>query len=138
MKTSRPVLVIQLPSMFNLTQARDFLSEVEPILTADRPRIVFECSEVQHIDSAGVDMLVQCLEMVMQRDGDLKLAALTPQASVILELTRVDRLFETFENVSDAVESFHGFPIHGTPQSTDAWFADVVPETRHADERLAG
>jgi len=98
--------------------------------------VVFECSEVRLIDSAGVDMLVQCLEMVMQRDGDLKLAALTPEARVILELTRIDRLFEIFENAPDAVESFHGFPVHSAPQS-DAWYAGVFPENGHATDRLA-
>jgi anti-sigma B factor antagonist len=138
MKNSRPVLVIQLPSIVNLRQAREFLSEVEPILTADRPRVVFECSEVRQIDSAGVDMLVQCLEIVMQRDGDLKLAALTPQAKVILELTRIDRLFEIFENVSDAVESFHGFPVQSVPQSADSWYTDLMPENGHSTDRLAG
>jgi hypothetical protein len=30
---------------------------------------------------------------------------------VILELTRVDRLFEIFEKPHDAVESFHRFPV---------------------------
>ena len=94
MKTGRPVLVMQLPERLNLTEARGFLPEVMAVLRNDRPLIVFDFSEVQQIDSAGVEMLLKCLERVMSLDGDLKLAALTPQASVILELTRVDRLFE--------------------------------------------
>jgi hypothetical protein len=39
----------------------------------------------------------------------LKLAKLSPQAAVILELTRTDRLFEIFETSSDAVKSFQRF-----------------------------
>ena len=91
MKTGRPVLVMQLPTRLNLSEAREFLPEVMCVLKNDRPHIVFDFSEVQQIDSAGVEMLLKCLERVMSLDGDLKLAALTPQASVILELTRVDR-----------------------------------------------
>ena len=45
----------------------------------------------------------------MKRDGDVKLASLSPHAAVILEMTRTDRLFEVYETASDAVRSFSGF-----------------------------
>ncbi len=137
MNTNRPVLVIQLPRKLNSGQARHFLSEIEPILTADRPRIVFDFSEVAQIDSAGVDMLVRSLEMVMQSDGDLKIAALTPEAGVVLELTRVDRLFEIFLTASDAVESFQGFPAHNVAANSYAWYTPAFPDNMRG-ERLAG
>jgi hypothetical protein len=64
---------------------------------------------VIQLDAAGVDMLLQCMSEVMKRDGDLKLAAVSPQAAVILELTRTDRLFEIYETAADAVRSFSRF-----------------------------
>jgi anti-sigma B factor antagonist len=135
MKTGRPVLVMQLPARLNLTQAREFLPEVMAILKSDRPRLVFDFSEVRHIDSAGVEMLLKCLEKVMRLDGDLKLAGLTPEASIILELTRVDRLFEIFASVDEAVDSFNGFSMQDMPHSaTGAFF----PTSEPADDRLAG
>ncbi len=139
MKTGRPVLVMQLPTRLNLSEAREFLPEVMCVLKNDRPHVVFDFSEVQQIDSAGVEMLLKCLERVMSLDGDLKLAALTPQASVILELTRVDRLFEIFATVDDAVESFRGFMVQDTPQPSHAWYTARFPDHEHATrERLAG
>ncbi len=136
MNNHRPVLVIQLPRKLNSGLARHFLSEIEPILTADRPRVVFDFSEVAQIDSAGVDMLVRSLEMVMQSDGDLKIASLTPEAGVILELTRVDRLFEIFATASEAVDSFQGFPAHNVPANASAWYTPAFPA--NGQERLAG
>ena len=61
----------------------------------------------------------------MKRDGDVKLASLSPHAAVILEMTRTDRLFEIYDTASDAVRSFSGFlpnamrehPQWGTPAS---------------------
>jgi|SRR5689334_17011635 len=137
MKTGRPVLVMQLPERLNLTEARGFLPEVMAVLRNDRPLIVFDFSEVQQVDSAGVEMLLKCLERVMSLDGDLKLAALTPQASVILELTRVDRLFEVFASVEAAVESFRGFSLREAPQSA-AWYAQLPGNGRAVNDRLAG
>ena len=109
MGTSRPVIVKRMPERINLQQAREFLREVQPLLSSDRPQLVFDFSSVRRMDAAGVDMLLECMADVMKYDGDLKLAALSAQAAVVLELTRADRLFEIYETVSDAVRSFSGF-----------------------------
>lgn len=138
MKTGRPVLVMQLPTRLNLSEAREFLPEIMSILKNDRPHIVFDFSEVEQIDSAGVEMLLKCLERVMSLDGDLKLAALTPQASVILELTRVDRLFEIFASVDEAAESFRGFMVQDAPKSASTWFAAPPFPAKGTSDRLAG
>jgi len=53
----------------------------------------------------------------MKRNGDVKLASIPPGATAILELTRVDRLFEAFESAADAVNSFHQFPMKPFEQS---------------------
>lgn len=109
METNRPVVVKRVPERMNLKSARAFLREIEPILNCDRPQVVFDCSLVQQIDAAGVEMLLECLSRVIRRDGDLKLAALSPQVAVILEMTRTDRLFEIYESFSEAVLSFSRF-----------------------------
>lgn len=93
----------------NLKQARSFLKEVEPFLYSDRPQVVFDMSQVRHIDAAGVDVLLRCMREAMKRDGDVKLASLSPQAAVVLELTRTGRLFEIYETSTQAVKSFSSF-----------------------------
>lgn len=79
------------------------------------------------MESTGVEMLLRCLEEVLKRDGDLKLAALSPEAEVILELMRVARVFETFQNCEDAVRSFNAIPADAVPQNTP-WYSDVFGE----------
>src|SRR5579884_1076358 len=106
METTRPVIVKRIPDRLNQRQARTFLNEIQPFLNADRPQLVFDCSQIRQMDAAGVDMLLHCMAAVMKRDGELKLAAVSPQAAVVLELTRTDRLFEVFETSGDAVRSF--------------------------------
>jgi anti-sigma B factor antagonist len=109
METSRPVVVKHLPERVNQKHARLFFREVQPLITADRPQVVFDLSAVQQLDAAGVDMLLQCMSQIMKRDGDLKLAAVSPHAAVILELTRTDRLFEIYRSTADAIRSFSRF-----------------------------
>jgi len=98
-----------MPDRLNQKQARMFLHDIQPLLNTDRPQLVFDCSLIRQMDAAGVDMLLHCMAEVMKRDGELKLAAVSPQAAVVLELTRTDRLFEVFETSGDAVKSFYRF-----------------------------
>jgi anti-sigma B factor antagonist len=107
--SSRPVVVKRMPDRMNHRQAKVFLREVQPFLMCDRPQVVFDLSQVRQFDAAAIDMLLQCMSEVTKRDGDLKLAALSPQAATVLELTRTDRLFEIYETSTDAVRSFTYF-----------------------------
>jgi anti-sigma B factor antagonist len=109
METSRPVVVKRMPERLNQRQARVFLQDVQPFLRADRPQLVFDLSQVKQLDSAGVEMLLHCVGEVMKRDGDLKLASPSPEAVLVLELTRTDRLFEIYESSTDAARSFSLF-----------------------------
>jgi anti-sigma B factor antagonist len=107
--SSRPVVVKRLPERLNARTTREFLRDVQPFLSADRPQLVFDLSEVEQLDVAGVEMLVHCMSQAHKRDGDLKLASLSPHAAVVMELTRTERLFEIYETSVDAVRSFSGF-----------------------------
>ncbi len=109
METSRPVVVKRMPERLDQKHARALLRELQPILGSDRPQLVFDMSPVRHLDAAGVDMLLRCMTDCMKRDGDLKLAALSEQAAVILELTRTDRLFEIYHTSTEAMRSFSHF-----------------------------
>ena len=109
METSRPVVVKRIPERMNQTEARKFLRDIEPLINADRPQLVFDLSLVRQLDVAGIEVLLQCMSQVMKRDGDLKLASLSDHAAVILELTRTDRLFEIYETSTDAARSFSMF-----------------------------
>jgi anti-sigma B factor antagonist len=117
MTTARHVSVKQLPEKLSVKQGRNFFREVEPHLQSDRPRVVLDCSKVRQLDSAGIHVLLRVLEEAMKRNGDVKLASIPPGAAAILELTRVSRLFETFDNTTDAVNSFHQFPIMPVPHA---------------------
>jgi anti-sigma B factor antagonist len=98
-----------MPERLNARIAREFLRDVQPFLGADRPQLVFDLSGVLQLDAAGVEMLLHCMSEAHKRDGDLKLASLSPHAAVVLELTRTERLFEIYETSTDAVRSFSGF-----------------------------
>jgi anti-anti-sigma factor len=103
------VIVKRVPENLNLKQARIFLEEVRPLLEHDRPQLVFDLTLVRRIDAAGVDMLLYCMKEAVRRDGDLKLASLSSEAQIMLDITRAGRLFEVFASSAEAARSFSGY-----------------------------
>ena len=124
MSSNRPVVVMQLPEYLNHSQVPVFFQELEPLLELHRPRIVLDCSHVRGIDSTGIEMLLNCLEEAMKRDGDLKLADVSKEAQVILEFMRVDRVFEMLPTCEEAVRSFNAIPVEAVPQDAP-WYSSV-------------
>ena len=122
MLTRGPVVVMQMPEQFTGGEVQTFMLELGPLLESNRPRIVLECSQVRSVDSAGVEMLLHSLEEVLKRDGDLKLAALSAEAEVFLELMRVARVFETFPTSEEAIRSFNAVPADAVPQDAP-WYS---------------
>jgi anti-sigma B factor antagonist len=131
MTSARHVSVKQLPEKLSIKQVRSFFREVEPHLQSDRPRVVLDCSKVRQLDSAGIHVLLRVLEEAMKRNGDVKLASIPPSAAAILELTRVGRLFEAFDNTADAVNSFHQFSIMPVPHAFGHTSLPLTPKMRN-------
>jgi len=100
------VTVTQLPEKLRMKEGRLFFAGLHGCLKAERPCIVLDFAKVREMDKHAIHMLLCCLEEAMKHNGDVKLAAVTPSIGEILELTRVDRLFEIYETQTEAVNSF--------------------------------
>ena len=110
------MIVKRMPIRFDRKHAQTFYKDVRPLVNSDRPQIVFEMSQTEYMDSGGVDVLLRCLREAIKCDGEVKLAGVRQSVSIVLELTRVGRLFGSYEDSAEAVKSFHGVPPNvGTP-----------------------
>lgn len=114
-----------------MKRGRLFFNELESRMNIDRPCMVLDCSRVREMDRFAIHMLLCCLEEAMKRDGDVKLAAVSPSAREMLELTRVDRLFEIYETETEAVNSFF------RPHAGQAFFAGGNKDSDQLSESAA-
>jgi len=75
-------------------------------MNEDRPRLVLDCRRLQELDPPAIHFLLCCLEEAMKRNGDVKLALVAPGIRASLESIGADRIFEIFETLVDAVDSY--------------------------------
>lgn len=107
----RAVTVEQVPERFTAEQERIFFRKLQDRMNHNRPCVVLDCSRLGQMDKSVVHLLLSCLEEAMKRNGDVRLAALPPQATAILASTGADRLFRFFDSTADAVNSFCQRPV---------------------------
>jgi anti-sigma B factor antagonist len=115
---SRAVTVMQFSEISSPEQRENFLCELKDRMTFDRPCIVLDCSELRELDKQDIHLLLCCLEEAMKRNGDVRLAGVSPEVRALLKFAGVDRLFRIFDRNVDAVSSYQRHPAGWAPHQT--------------------
>lgn len=89
-------IMIKLPEVFGAREARKLRRELKNKLASESPCVVVDLSRVKKIDLTGLEGLLSCMEEVARQDGSLEIGAISPEAAAILELTRMNQLFQKF------------------------------------------
>lgn len=97
------VAVVHAPEELGADHADDFISAV---MNLKQVRVVLDMEGVETLDSAGLAALLDVQDSLREQQGDLKLSTTNPCNRKILELTRLDRSLDVFDNVLDAVKSY--------------------------------
>ena len=84
--------------------AADVKSEALRLL-GDVPDVVVDLTGVEFLDSAGVGVLVGLFKNSRLRGGRARFCGMTPGVRSVLELIQLDRIFEIYDDVEDAVRA---------------------------------
>ena len=76
-------------------------------LLRDRRSIVLHLGEVGFIDSSGLGTMVRALTTTRQAHGDLKLCNVPEFVRKVLEMSRLNTIFDTHESEEKAVAAFY-------------------------------
>jgi anti-anti-sigma factor len=94
------------PDPLTLQNAKQLSAVLEDCCRQGQPRVVVDLENVPLIDSAGLEMLVDFRDKVLERGGMLKLAGPNALCREILTVTGVADQIEISRNLQAAVASF--------------------------------
>ncbi|MBZ0298031.1 MAG: STAS domain-containing protein [Anaerolineae bacterium] len=72
----------------------------------DFANLVINLDGVNFIDSSGLAVLVTGVKRCRQNKGELRLCNVQQNVKVIFELTRLDSVFDTYEDEASAISTF--------------------------------
>jgi anti-sigma B factor antagonist len=81
----------------------DFLNLIE---NGNTKKIIVDFSKVEFVDSSFLGAIVSGLKKITALKGDIKILGLQPPVRAMFELTRLYKVFEIFDNKTDAIGSF--------------------------------
>jgi anti-sigma B factor antagonist len=89
-------------TLYNSPDVRKVL--IDLLRTKRTPRVIVNMLKVRYIDSAGVASLVEGLKISRDLKSSFALFGLSRTAREVLELTRLIKVFEVYENEDDALK----------------------------------
>lgn len=102
----RFIEVRTLPPQIDGSRLRALYGDLESCINVYAPAVVLDCSLLRHVDKPTLHFLLCCLEEAMKRNGDIRLAALQPSLMTEMRSIGLESLFQIYESVEEALESF--------------------------------
>jgi anti-sigma B factor antagonist len=106
-KEVRGVTVIELDGNVmggpDASALNDFLHK---LIAEEKKHIVVDLKAVSFINSSGLGMLIGGLTTMRRSGGELKLARASKKVENLLEMTKLQKVFDLHKNVNNAIASF--------------------------------
>ena len=100
------ITVLTLKGRLTLGESNLVREKITQLSAAGRAKVVIDLSHVEYIDSTGLGILVICFTSLKKLGGALKLVNPNKRNVELLLLTKLHTVFEVFNEVQDAVNSF--------------------------------
>lgn len=102
------VLVFDIKGDLDAKSATVLKDRINEKITEGKAMILINLTEVPYMDSAGLGVLVSGLKNANRLSGDLRIWGLQEEVKSIFELTRLNKVFQIFEDENSALVSFQG------------------------------
>jgi anti-sigma B factor antagonist len=100
------VKVLEVSGNFDIYSAAPVRSWLEQNLREPPANVVIDLSSVNFIDSTALAIMMQGMKQAREKNGDVRLCGLQAPVRMVLELTRLDKVFEIFPSQDKALLGF--------------------------------
>ncbi len=75
------------------------------LIKNSHPRLLVDMTKVEHIDSAGLMVLISSCKLAQSLQTRFSLCSVSPSLKIVIELTQLDNVLEIFESKAKYTES---------------------------------
>lgn len=94
--------IIRVEGRLNMVTAPELRETVVSAVGAGLTRLVVDLTNVTFMDSSGLGALIGALKTTRASGGDLRIAGVGEQVSMVLQLSNVDRILKPYANPETA------------------------------------
>jgi anti-sigma B factor antagonist len=74
---------------------------------ADRPKILLDFANVDHLSSAALGMLIKVNNLIKTQSGQLRLVNIRPAIMEVFEITKLNKMFKILPTRTDGLASYN-------------------------------
>jgi anti-anti-sigma factor len=109
------VTVVQMKgSIHTGPDCRRVEDETETLIIAKEKFVIFDMTDVCHIDSAAIGSIVRCFSRLKTSGGHLRLAGCSGMIEKSMKLAQLHRVLEMYPTAAEAAEHY---PLNHPPSS---------------------
>ena len=83
-----------------------YLADQATLPVGSRPKMLLDFSNIDHLSSAALGMLIQLNHRIKQLNGELRLCNIKSALMEVFVITRLDKSLRILPNVDDAMATF--------------------------------
>jgi len=101
------VVVVDVVGKLTTSDGRTQLRDLIHVFSGTgHKRFLINLAGVDYVDSSGMGELVRCFSTVRQRGGEMKLVQVNKRVADLLQMTRLNTLFEIYSEEGVALGAF--------------------------------
>ena len=100
------IFICKLEGEIDFNNSSDLRKSFVKLIESQAQKVVLDLEKVTYVDSSGLATLVEMLQKLKSSNGQLKLAGLQEKVRSVFEITKLEKIFEIYPQVQQAVESF--------------------------------
>jgi len=95
--------IVELSGRLVMADAPEARQQLKTIIEAGHGQLILDLAGVSFMDSSGLSVLISAYKAVRAKGGDMVLLSLTPTVQSLIELTRLQQVFEIFTEKAAAI-----------------------------------
>lgn len=103
---NQDIVVVKPEGSLDVSIQVELKDELMKIVDQGCNDLVIDFGGVGFIDSSCLGTLVAMTKKIREQDGNIKIAHLNDDVRSIFQITRLDKIFDVFEDVETAVKSY--------------------------------
>lgn len=106
-KHSNDIIILELSGKIMGGPDAGLLNDkLHDLVEANQTKVVANLAKVNWMNSSGLGILIGGLTTMKNNNGNIKLACVTDRIQSLLMITKLTTVFETYDTVEEAVQSY--------------------------------
>lgn len=100
------ISLVHVSGTLDMSTSLSLAQTMESLLQNEKQKVILELRQLWDIDQVGLQVLMSSQQQAREKEGDVKLAELSPRLANLAEMLELGKQFAIHATVEDAIQSY--------------------------------